>query len=342
MMRFQFPLAILVLGLIVTACNNLDYQTTASGMKYKIFDGGSTDSTRPGNWLKANIRQTLRGDKDTILGETYGRMPAFIRIQDLPATAPGQGKYGPEVLFGQLKKGDSLVAIMFVDSLINKGIVQPAALPAYVKKGGKLILTIKVMEVFRSDSLANIDRQKEQEKDAPRARKEQEEQMKKMKADQEAAARSEIASLEKSGEKDRQIGEVKKALEARNIAAIQTPMGTLVKIDDPGTGPQVADGKYVTVKYDGRHLRTDSSFDANQFTIQLGVQPMIRGFEDGLRQFKKGGRGTIYIPGYLAYGKEGNGGNFQPYEPLYFEVEIINLSDTDPAVQPAAPHPPQP
>jgi len=81
----------------------------------------------------------------------------------------------------------------------------------------------------------------------------------------------------------------------------------------------------------------DSTFDANQFTVKLGEQPFIRGFEDGLRQFKQGGKGTIYIPGYLAYGKDGNG-VFKPYEALYFDVEILNVSDSDPNVQEHGPN----
>lgn len=327
MKRSQILGALAFATIAFAACNNADYQTSASGVKYKIIDGGGKDSSKVGDVLKMNVLQKIEGAKDTVLTDTYGKLPAFVKIQD--AAMPNA--YGPDEFFKKLKKGDSLITVLYVDSLIKKGLVQEAQLPPFMKKGDKILLTFKVLEVFKNDSLAQADYQKEMEKDAPRQKKEQEEMMKKMMKEQEAAQKADEAALEKSGEKAKQVKAVQDFLTAKKWAATQTPVGTFVKIDEPGAGAQVADGKFVTVKYDGKKLSNDSTFDANQFTVQLGVQPFIKGFEDGLRQFKQGGKGTIVIPGYLAYGKEGNGGRFKPYEPLYFKVEILSVSDTEPA-----------
>ncbi|HMR85700.1 MAG TPA: FKBP-type peptidyl-prolyl cis-trans isomerase, partial [Niabella sp.] len=49
------------------ACNNVDYQTSPNGLKYKIFDGGGKDSTKEGNVLKMNMTVKLSGSKDTLL-----------------------------------------------------------------------------------------------------------------------------------------------------------------------------------------------------------------------------------------------------------------------------------
>ena len=310
------------------ACNNVDYQTSPNGLKYKIFDGGGKDSTKEGNVLKMNMTVKLSGSKDTLLVDTYGKMPFFQPVQSVPA---GQPFYDPAEVFNKLKKGDSMIAVIYIDSAISKGLTQEAQLPPFMKKGDKLTYTYKVLEVFTQDSIARADYQKEMEKDAPRQKKEQEEMMKKFKKEQEDKQKAEEAELEKSGEKAKQNKEVQTYLDGKKITATQTPVGTFIKVDDPGAGAQVVDGKYVTVKYDGKKVRNDSTFDANQITVKLGDQPFIRGFEDGLRQFKQGGKGVIYIPGYLAYGKEGGGGAFQPYEPLYFKVEIVAVSDTDPA-----------
>ncbi|MCH5597864.1 FKBP-type peptidyl-prolyl cis-trans isomerase [Niabella ginsengisoli] len=340
MKRSQILGALVFATVAFTSCSNADYETTPSGLKYKIVDGGSKDSSKIGDVLKMNVIQKIEGSKDTILANTYGRLPAFVKIQDPSAMGP-QGNYAPDELFKLLKKGDSLITIMYVDSLIKKGLAQEAQLPPFLKKGDKIVLTFKVVEVFKNDSLAQADEQKEMAKDAPRQQKEQMEMMEKMKKEQEAAQKADELALEKSGEKAKQIKEVQAYLASKKIAATQTPAGTFVKIDNPGTGAQVANGKFVTVKYDGKKLSNDSTFDANQFTVKLGEQPFIRGFEDGLRQFKQGGKGTIYIPGYLAYGKDGMG-TFKPYEPLYFNVEITGVSDTDPGAAPqgAAGHSP--
>lgn len=327
MKRSQILGALAFATIAFAACNNADYQTSASGVKYKIIDGGSKDSSKVGDVLKMHVIQKIEGAKDTILTDTYGKLPAFVKIQD--AAMPNA--YGPDEFFKKLKKGDSLITVLYVDSLIKKGLAQEAQLPPFMKKGDKILLTFKVLEVFKNDSLAQADYQKEMEKDAPRQKKEQEEMMKKMMKDQEDARKAEEAALEKSGEKAKQIRAVQDFLATKKWTANQTPVGTFVKVDQPGTGAQVADGKFVTVKYNGKKVSNDSTFDANQFTVQLGVQPFIKGFEDGLRQFKQGGKGTIVIPGYLAYGKDGNGGVFKPYEPLYFDVEIVDVSDKEPA-----------
>lgn len=312
-----------------TACNSSDYETSPNGLKYKIFAGNSKDSTKAGSVIKMNMTVKLSGNKDTTLADTYGKMPFFAPVQPIPQN--GQPFYDPSEVFGKLRKGDSMVAVIYIDSAIKKGMIQEAQLPPFIKKGDKMTYTYKVVEVFPNDSLGRLDYQKEMEKDAPRLKKEQEETMKKMRKEHDAKQLEEEAKLEKTGEKTRQLNEMKKYLDSKKITVTQTAVGTFVKIDNPGSGAQVADGKYVTIKYDGKRISNDSTFDANQFTVKLGQQPFIRGFEDGVKQFKQGGNGVIYIPGYLAYGMEGNGGVFGPYEPLYFKVEILNVSDTEPA-----------
>lgn len=329
MKRLHILSLVVCAALAFTGCKDADYKTTASGLKYKLIDGGSKDSTKEGDVLKMHVTQKISGTKDTMLTDTYGKLPAFVKIQTPP---PGQPVYGPDELFKHMKKGDSLVTVIYVDSLIKKGLAQEAQMPPYIKKGDKITFTFKVIEVFRNDSLAQADYQKEMERDAPRQKKEQEEMMKKMQKDSEAALKKEIDSLTKAGAVARQEQEVSGFLKRKGINATKTALGTFVKIDNAGTGAQVADDKFVTVKYTGKKLLADSTFESNSFTMPIGRGGSIPGFEDGLKQFKKGGKGTIYIPGYLAYGKN-NPPIFKPYEALAFEVEITDVSDTEPAPQ---------
>lgn len=331
MKRSQILGALAFATIAFAACNNADYQTTAGGLKYKIIDGGSKDSSKVGDVLKMNVLQKIEGAKDTVLTDTYGKLPAFVKIQDIPT---GPTSYGPDELFKKLKKGDSLITVMYVDSLIKKQIVQEAQMPPFMKKGDKIILTFKVVEVFKNDSLAQADYQKEMEKDAPRQRKEQEAMMEKFKKEQEAAQKADEAALEKSGEKAKQVQAVQSYISGKGFTAVKSPLGAFVKIDNPGTGAQAADGKFLKVKYTGKLLDKDSTFDSGEIPIQLGKGGAIPGFEDGLRMFKQGGKGTIFIPGYLAYGKDGFGGKFKPYAPMYFEVEVLSVDDKEPAPQP--------
>lgn len=329
MKRLQILTFVVLAALAFTGCKDANYKTTPSGLKYKIIEGNSKDSTKEGDVLKMHITQKLSGHKDTVLSTTYGRMPAFVKVQP---PQPGQPAYGPDEVFKYLKKGDSLVAVIFVDSLIKKGMAQEAQLPPFIKKGDKITFTFKVLEVFRNDSLAQADYQKEMELDAPKAQKEQEEMMEKMRKEQEAAQKKEIDSLTKSGAVAKQEQEVTGFLQGKGITATKTPLGAFVKIDNPGTGAAVTNGKFVTVKYTGKKMLADSTFESNSFTMPIGKGGSIPGFEDGLKQFKEGGKGTIYIPGYLAYGAN-HPPIFKPYEALAFDVEITKVSDTEPAPQ---------
>lgn len=338
MKRLHILSLVVCAALAFTGCKDGNYKTTASGLKYKIIEGGSKDSTKDGDVLKMQVTQKISGNKDTVLTNTYGKMPAFVKIQTPP---PGQPSYGPDEVFKYLKKGDSLITVMYVDSLIKKGLAQEAQLPAFLKKGDKITFTFKVIEVFKNDSLAQADYQKEMERDAPRAQKEQEEMMKKMQKEQEAAQQKEIDSLKKAGAVAKQEQEITGFLQSKGITANKTAKGTFVKIDNPGTGAPVVDGKFVTVKYTGKKVLADSTFESNSFTMPIGKGGSIPGFEDGLKQFKEGGKGTIYIPGYLAYGKN-NPPIFKPYEALSFDVEITKVSDTEPAPQPMPAPQPQP
>ncbi|HEX7756745.1 MAG TPA: FKBP-type peptidyl-prolyl cis-trans isomerase [Niabella sp.] len=303
-----------------TACKNAEYKTTPSGLKYIIYDGGSKDSAKIGEVLKFNVTQKISGAKDTTLFNSYETMPEYMPVQPIP---PGQGNYSPIEILPKLKKGDSAVIIMFVDSLIKKGLAQEAQLPPFMKKTDKFIFTFKVLDVFKNDSLAMLDRQKEGQAYQKK---------------EEAKQKADSIAFEKSGSKQKQIDEIADYLKKKNITATKTALGTFVKIDNPGAGAPVENGKFVTVKYNGKHLLTDSSFQESSFTVPIGQQGSIPGFEDGLKQFKKGGKGVIYVPGFLAYGKTPPPGSpFKEYEPLYFEVEITDVADTPAQPQPQMP-----
>jgi FKBP-type peptidyl-prolyl cis-trans isomerase FkpA len=59
-----------------------------------------------------------------------------------------------------------------------------------------------------------------------------------------------------------------------------------------------------------------------------------------LKLFKKGGKGTLYIPAYLAYDAQ-PGPDGKPFENLMFDVEIVDVTDAPvQAVRPPMPNMP--
>lgn len=307
----------------VSSCNNINYQKTKSGMLYKIISSNSKDSTvKEGEYLKLHFTQKLN---DSVLQTSFGKMPAYVKVSPSPTDA-----YNPGEIFHLLRKGDSVITVVLVDSLLRKGIMPE--LPPFMKKSDRLSTSFKVLDIIKNDSLYQVDMTTEAEKDRPRQLKEQEEQAAKMQKEMRELREKEDIEMEKSGEAAKGIRQMEEFLEKSNITAQKTGKGTFVQILQQGTGAQADSGKYVTVKYAGKLLEADSLFQESSFTFQLGQGRVISGWDEGMRLFKEGGKGTLYIPGFRAYGKTPpQGSPFKPFEPLKFDVELLKVSDTMPA-----------
>lgn len=304
----------LFVAIIFASCNNTAFKTTPAGVRYMIFDGGSKDSTKAGDALKMNQTIRISGSVDSLLHSTYGSMPFFTQVQPADARTGMQELYAPDAIYPLLKKGDSAVVILSVDSLLKKGQLQEAQLPPFVKKSDQIVYTFKVLDVIRDEQAARQAVQNELEAEEKRQSEKQ---------------RADSAVFEKSGAKEKQISLVQDYLKKKNIPVIKTPLGVFVKVDNPGNGAQVAAGKLITVKYTGKTLNGDKSFDANIVTAEISSDGGdIPGFEDGLKQFKQGGKGVIYIPGFLAYTHDvPSDAPFKAFDPLYFEVEVQKVSE---------------
>jgi FKBP-type peptidyl-prolyl cis-trans isomerase FkpA len=312
MKTIAYSLLLVATLAISASCNKTNYNKTKSGLLYKIISTGSDSAVKQGDWLKIHFVQTRTRDTDSVLQTTFDKAPIYQQVNPDP-----NANYNPLEIFHLLKKGDSAIAILFIDSLLSKKIV--ADLPPYLKKGDKLTFRLKIVDVFRNDSLYRVDAQKEFEK-------ERNTQLAKMKEEQE----KEMATLEESGEGAQQRKVVEDYLAAKKINAKKVGKGTYVFIEKEGTGAQADAGKFVTVKYSGRVLGSDSAFESNTYpNLQLGTGAVITGWDEGLRAFKQGGKGTLYIPGYLAYGKNPRPDSpFKPNDALVFDVELITVSDS--------------
>lgn len=110
----------------------------------------------------------------------------------------------------------------------------------------------------------------------------------------------------------------------------------LVKTDTTvGTGADAVTGKWVKVSYSGylyNEPATDKKgtrFDAGTFPFKLGSGSVIAGFDQGVTGMKVGGKRTIMIPSNLGYGSNGSGYSIPPNAGLVFEVELLQVSDTE-------------
>jgi FKBP-type peptidyl-prolyl cis-trans isomerase FkpA len=124
-------------------------------------------------------------------------------------------------------------------------------------------------------------------------------------------------------------------LKSKRVAKI-----TRLQITDTtvGTGADAVKGKIVVVHYTGWLYNPDSAekkgrkFDSSlgqrsPFSFRLGGGRVIPGWDDGVAGMRVGGRRTLVIPPYMAYGSQGAGEVIPPNATLIFEIELLDVRD---------------
>ena len=96
-----------------------------------------------------------------------------------------------------------------------------------------------------------------------------------------------------------------------------------------GTGAEAVNGRQVQVHYTG-WLTTGKKFDSSvdrgePFSFTLGAQQVIRGWDEGVKGMKVGGKRQLKIPASLGYGARGAGGVIPPNATLIFDVELLGV-----------------
>jgi FKBP-type peptidyl-prolyl cis-trans isomerase FkpA len=299
-------IAYLLSGLVLlgaVSCTNSEFKKTKSGLLYKIYSDGKGPVAKPGQFLKVNVVEKIR---DSVLYSSEGSVPVYMPV-DSPRPV-----YNYTEILTMLRKGDSGVSVLLADSLMRKFGGQ---LPPFIKKKDKITIALKVLDVFASESLLSSDRDAEMNK-----------------------------------EKAKESKAIEAYLADHKINAEKTAKGTYVLVETPGDGPQVDSGKQVSVRYTGMFFPDGKVFESNmtgpgnaplKFVIDAGK--VIQGWDDGLKKFKKGGKGKLYIPAFLAYGQSNQGPGHKQFENLMFDIEVVDVTDApkEAPQQPGFPMPSQ-
>lgn len=114
---------------------------------------------------------------------------------------------------------------------------------------------------------------------------------------------------------------------AANPAIKTTENGLSYLIEAEGTGDHPSETSTVEVNYTGK-LINGTVFDTTdgRGPATFPLQGVVPGFREGLMLLGKGGKATLYIPGKLAYGVNGQpSAGIGPNEMLIFEVELLNI-----------------
>ena len=96
-----------------------------------------------------------------------------------------------------------------------------------------------------------------------------------------------------------------------------------------GDGKMADSGLTVSVHYTGwltNGTKFDSSLDRGQpFEFPLGGGQVIRGWDEGVKGIRVGGKRKLTIPPDLGYGAQGAGGVIPPNATLVFEVQLLDV-----------------
>ncbi len=307
--KIKLVVAIVATTIMLTACNS-NYEKTASGMTYKISQGNGKEKIKQGQIVKFYIEYKLQ-DKDTILNTNYGKMPGY-----LPVDTNKLPKHNFTEIITKLAVGDKVDFVLSIDTLKSLGQI-----PGYdnvFKKAGLIKGKVEILKVFANDSLTQPDYQAEAKKEEAR---------------QNVAMQKEMKERE---EKNKVlIVEQKKALKEyavkNNIKYIESPLGVLVEVQNPGVGMKANIGTKAMILYTGK-LMDGKQFDSNVgrnpeqlLPILVGSHNVVPGMEDAMQYFGKGGKGRLLIPAALAYGDRENG-PIPANSNLIFDIDVKDVT----------------
>lgn len=109
------------------------------------------------------------------------------------------------------------------------------------------------------------------------------------------------------------------------LTATRTDSGLFYIVNEPGTGAHPTATSNVTVAYKG-YFTNGNVFDQSKPEgISFGLNQVIKGWTEGIPQFKAGGSGLLLIPARLGYGSN-DSGPIPAGSVLIFEVKLISVN----------------
>lgn len=116
---------------------------------------------------------------------------------------------------------------------------------------------------------------------------------------------------------------IREYIAAHNLVAAKTDSGIYYVIDEPGGEQHPNIGNDVRVKYSG-YYADGVYFDDNGIPLTFSLRGVIKGWQEGIPLFGKGGKGMLLIPSRLGYGSHPKG-NVRPNAVLIFDIHLIDF-----------------
>ena len=300
MKKIVIALGVAILGL--TSCKQ--FKQGEGDMMYKMHTNKGGNLIQIGDFVVCKLVEKTENDSLLFSSYLYDRPALLVREKSL-------FKGDLYAALGLLSEGDSASFKINADSMAAKmGRPKPKDL-----KGKYLVYTLKIDKVIPKGKLTDSLFQ-----------------------DKIGAFVKEETDKAKNAEE----AKLKRYIAANNLKTTLSPSGLHYVVIKEGSGEKALPGDSVSVHYTGK-LLTGKVFDTSvmeiakkeetfnpmrpyePLKIAVGSNSTIPGFEEGLMLFPKGTQAILILPSKLAYGEYGNQ-SIQPYTPLVFDIEIVNIS----------------
>ncbi len=298
-LKVVFSLMTGLMLLLLSACQEEKGRISASGHHYILHKKGQGRTAKRGDYVYYHVQMRYQGMVQQN-SRTMGNQPYYqIPLMDMGEYEPGSLIAVQEIL-KELRKGDSVTIDIPVDQ-ISGNILG-------LESGDTVYYDMVVTDILTQEAF-NANRQ-----EAIRRRRLEIQELK-------ARAPEIAAELAQMAQKYR-AGSLKDTL-------LATPSGLEYLVLDQGSGAKADTGAYVSVFYCGALMSNGEVFDnafekPSPYNFTVGQARAIKGWEIGLPNFRKGGKGYLFVPADLGYGAEGRG-PIPPGADLIFYVELKDV-----------------
>ncbi len=311
MYRAIKPIVLFLAIVWLQSCEQKEFKTTDSGLKYNFVIEGEGAIPEDGNILVMNVSY-VNAPGNVIFSSTQSGSPMAISYDDSVLSRNG----GLEEGIRMLQKGDSLIIKFPIEDLYENTF--NLTLPDSLERGSDVTVFIGVENVFTREEFGVY-------------------RMKMMEEQQEAMIERQGEQLEEDGTT------IDLYLKENKIEAEIDPSGLRYVVIEEGEGEFPQPNQKVSVNYTGK-LMSGQVFDTSveavareagvfnedrpyqPYQFALGTGSVIRGWDIGIGLLKRGGKGVLYIPSTLAYGERATG-IIPANAILIFDVELVDILD---------------
>lgn len=254
----------------MVSCKQSQRFKSKSGLVYTLYSDGKDSVARLGMIAKIHYMQKAG---DSLIDNTYETLPLYYQV--MPAV---ENQYNPlEVFDYGMRKGDSVITVQIVDSMVKKGILD--SIPYWMSPGEEWITHLKVVDVYAEETAQQADRILEINK---------------------AIGRQKTKGMQR----------IKSYLDQHNITSIEQKDSLYVQVLTLGKGTELQDRDPMHLKYRLATLkgfvlvdtRDTGNMEPQEVIVGSGFLPKV--LEDQIKLYPAGSHIKVFVPQAVLFGIE--------------------------------------